>query len=217
MSAMRSLLGSWCCLCWPIPTTLHLPSDARSAAGCPWLWSHVILARVCRSSTDAILAHVGRTTSTTRSAYLRDDPEKCSGAHPRPLYGCLGDRCRSGIQEVKGKPICIVDFTAIQNSVAARFIICEGQSNTQVEAIARSVEEFTEKMHERVPLDEAGFEGRSMGACWIMLMWSSTSFHKDWRVHYGLEELWADAPQQVLPDLEDAQARSGRFSGILIN
>jgi ribosome-associated protein len=110
----------------------------------------------------------------------------------------------AGIQEVKGSRICIVDFSAIQNSVAARFIICEGQSNTQVEAIARSVEEFTEKMYDESPWMKQGLRGGQ----WALLDYADVVvhiFHKDWRVHYGLEELWADAPQQVLPDVEDAR------------
>lgn len=109
----------------------------------------------------------------------------------------------AGIQEVKGHKICIVDFSTIQNSVAARFIICEGQSNTQVEAIARSVEEFTEKEHGESAWTKQGLRGGQ----WALLDYADVVvhiFHKDWRGHYGLEELWADAPQQFLPDLEDA-------------
>ena len=109
-----------------------------------------------------------------------------------------------GIQEVKGKGICVVDFSTIENSVAARFIICEGQSNTQVEAIARSVEEFTEKRHGESPWTKQGLRSGQ----WALLDYADVVvhiFHKDWRGHYGLEELWADAPQQVLPDPEDAR------------
>ena len=61
-----------------------------------------------------------------------------------------------GIQEVKGQKICLVDFSTLPNSVAARFVICEAQSNTQVEAIARSVEEFTEKQYDESPWTKQG-------------------------------------------------------------
>lgn len=104
-----------------------------------------------------------------------------------------------GIQEVKGGKICLVDFSAMPNSVAARFVICEGQSNTQVEAIARSVEAFTEKQHEESPWSKQGLRGGQ----WALLDYSDVVvhvFHKDWRAHYGLEELWADAAQQFVPD-----------------
>ena len=130
----------------------------------------------------------------------RNAPERTQG----PSTDALVTSVVAGIQEVKGSRICIVDFSAIQNSVAARFIICEGQSNTQVEAIARSVEEFTEKMHDESPWMKQGLRGGQ----WALLDYADVVvhiFHKDWRVHYGLEELWADAPQQVLPDVEDAR------------
>ncbi|MCH1576410.1 MAG: RsfS/YbeB/iojap family protein, partial [Flavobacteriales bacterium] len=85
----------------------------------------------------------------------RNAPERTQG----PSTDVLVTSVVAGIQEVKGSRICIVDFSAIQNSVAARFIICEGQSNTQVEAIARSVEEFTEKMHDESPWMKQGLRG----------------------------------------------------------
>ena len=122
-------------------------------------------------------------------------PERTDG----PSTDALVTTVVEGIQEVKGKGICIVDFQPIQNSVAARFIICEGQSNTQVEAIARSVEEFTEKVHGESPWMKQGLRGGQ----WALLDYADVVvhiFHKDWRGHYGLEELWADAPQQMLPD-----------------
>lgn len=109
-----------------------------------------------------------------------------------------------GIQEVKGQSICIIDFSSVQNSVAARFVICEGQSNTQVEAIARSVEEFTEKAHDESPWAKQGLRGGQ----WALLDYADVVvhiFHKDWRGHYGLEELWADAPQQRLPGVGGVQ------------
>ena len=127
-------------------------------------------------------------------------PERTDG----PSTDALVTTVVEGIQEVKGKGICIVDFQSIQNSVAARFIICEGQSNTQVEAIARSVEEFTEKRHGESPWTKQGLRGGQ----WALLDYADVVvhiLHKDWRGYYGLEEQWADAPQQVLPDPEDAR------------
>ena len=130
----------------------------------------------------------------------RNAPERVDGVPTDALVTAVVE----GIQEVKGKGICVVDFSTIENSVAARFIICEGQSNTQVEAIARSVEAFTEKRHGESPWTKQGLRGGQ----WALLDYADVVvhiFHKDWRGHYGLEELWADAPQQVLPDPEDAR------------
>jgi ribosome-associated protein len=134
----------------------------------------------------------------TYATVPREAPDRTGG----PSTDALVTAIVQGIQEVKGKDICIVDFGTIQNSVAARFIICEGQSNTQVEAIARSVEEFTEKAHDESPWTKQGLRGGQ----WALLDYSDVVvhiFHKDWRGHYSLEELWADAQQQRLPDPED--------------
>jgi len=143
-----------------------------------------------------------RTYATTH----RNAPERTSGPSTDDLVTSVVE----GIQEVKGQSICIIDFTTLPNSVAARFIICEGQSNTQVEAIARSVEEFTEKRHDESPWAKQGLRGGQ----WALLDYADVVvhiFHKDWRGHYGLEELWADAPQQAIPDLEDGRPNPEDF------
>ena len=44
------------------------------------------------------------------------------------------------IQDVKGEDIKIFDLSGIENSVAETFIICSGNSNTQVSAIAGTIE-----------------------------------------------------------------------------
>ena len=44
------------------------------------------------------------------------------------------------IQDTKGEDIKILDLTKIENSVADYFVICSGNSNTQVSSIAGNVE-----------------------------------------------------------------------------
>ena len=44
------------------------------------------------------------------------------------------------IQDIKGEDIKILDLTKIENSVAEYFVICSGNFNTQVSAIAGYVE-----------------------------------------------------------------------------
>ena len=125
----------------------------------------------------------------------RDGRERNSGPSTDELVTSVVE----GIQEVKGEKICLVDFSSLPNSVAARFVICEAQSNTQVEAIARSVEEFTEKQHDESPWTKQGLRSGQ----WALLDYADVVvhvFHKDWRGHYGLEELWADAEQTHIPD-----------------
>jgi ribosome-associated protein len=127
----------------------------------------------------------------------REGRERTEG----PTTDVLVTSIVEGIQEVKGQKICLVDFSTLPNSVASRFVICEAQSNTQVEAIARSVEEFTEKQHDESPWTKQGLRSGQ----WALLDYADVVvhiFHKDWRGHYGLEELWADAEQTHIPDPE---------------
>ena len=51
----------------------------------------------------------------------------------------LVETIKEGIQEKKGQDIVIADLTEIDGSIAKYFIICQGGSPTQVEAIAGSV------------------------------------------------------------------------------
>lgn len=70
------------------------------------------------------------------------------------------DTIVEGIQEKKGHGIVIADMSGIDGAVAHYFIICEGNSPTQVEAIAGEVSDrCREKLHEKpqhcVGLEEA--------------------------------------------------------------
>ena len=56
-----------------------------------------------------------------------------------------------GIEEVKGHDIKILDLRNIEAAIADYFIVCTGTSTTQVEAIARSAENFTRKQLDERP------------------------------------------------------------------
>ena len=97
-----------------------------------------------------------------------------------------------GIQEKKGNEIVSLDLRNIKNTVSDYFIICHGNSSTQVEAIARSVEEQIYKTIGENPWHREGFEN----AEWILLDYITVVVHifqADQRRFYGLEKLWADA------------------------
>ena len=57
----------------------------------------------------------------------------------------LVETIKEGIQEKKGQDIVIADLTEIDGSIAKYFIICQGGSPTQVEAIAGSVGDIVRK------------------------------------------------------------------------
>lgn len=96
-----------------------------------------------------------------------------------------------GIKEKRGKDILSIDLRGLENSFCRYFIICHGDSNTQVNAIANWVEHtIEEKLNEKVWHKE-GFENAS----WILLDYVDIIVHvfqKESRDFYNLEGLWAD-------------------------
>jgi len=97
-----------------------------------------------------------------------------------------------GILKKKGKDPVSLDLSALENSVCKYFIICHGDSNTQVEAIAESViETVREETGEKVWHKE-GLET----ATWVLLDYADVVVHifqNEYRNLYKLEDLWADA------------------------
>jgi ribosome-associated protein len=97
-----------------------------------------------------------------------------------------------GLQEVKGHGITVLDLREITHAVAAWFVIAHGTSRTQVDALARSVEDLTRKRLNERPW---GKQGLGNGE-WAILDYSDVVvhvFHEEARTRYALEELWGDA------------------------
>lgn len=97
-----------------------------------------------------------------------------------------------GILKKKGKGAISLDLTEIENSVCKYFIICHGDSNTQVEALTDSVLEVV-----REETGEKAWHKEGLNtATWVLLDYSDVVVHifqKEYRDFYKLEELWADA------------------------
>ena len=55
----------------------------------------------------------------------------------------LIEKITEGIQEKKGKNIVIADLTNIDDTICKYFVICQGNSPSQVIAIVDSIKEFT--------------------------------------------------------------------------
>lgn len=85
-------------------------------------------------------------------------------------------------------------------SFADYFIVCSGQSNRQVQAIASGIGTLMKK-EGVLPL---GKEGETDGT-WILLDYQDVIlhvFHDPIRYHYNLEGFWADAPRVAFGDGE---------------
>jgi len=97
-----------------------------------------------------------------------------------------------GIEDVKGNDIDILDLRAIDNTVCDYFVICNGNSNTQVNAIANSVQKVVSKELKDKPWHVEGSEN----AEWILMDYVSIVVHvfqKQIREYYNIESLWGDA------------------------
>ena len=104
------------------------------------------------------------------------------------------------IQEKKGGNISILDLTSIDNTIASYFIVCDGSSSVHVDAIADSVEQYVKEHTTEKPFH---IEGRR-NAQWILLDYLDVIVHvfqQPVREFYNLEELWADAEREDIPDL----------------
>ncbi|TYA59688.1 ribosome silencing factor [Formosa maritima] len=103
----------------------------------------------------------------------------------------------SGIEDVKGKDINILDLRDIENTVCDYFIICEGTSNTQVNAIVNSIQKKVSKELKDKPWHIEGEDN----AEWVLMDYVNVVVHvfqKHIRVYYDIESLWGDAKTTIV-------------------
>ncbi len=104
----------------------------------------------------------------------------------------LTEKIIDAIQDVKGEDITILDLSHIENAVAEKFIICSGNSNTQVSAIAGSIEKKVRNELKERPWHVEGTEN----SMWVLVDYVTVVVHifqKHIREFYDIEELWGDA------------------------
>ncbi len=102
-----------------------------------------------------------------------------------------------GIEEVKGLDINLLDLREIENTVCDYFIICNGTSNTHVNAIVNSVQKSVSKASKDKPWH---IEGRENGE-WVLLDYVNVVLHvfqPQAREFYDIEGLWGDAKMTVV-------------------
>ncbi|MEY4522695.1 MAG: ribosome silencing factor [Bacteroidota bacterium] len=112
----------------------------------------------------------------------------------------LCDAIVEGMQDNKAKNIVVLDLREISSAVCDFFVICSGESSTQVDGIGSSVTKYTRKELKEKPWH---IEGKTNSE-WILLDYVSVVahiFYKDARPFYDLEDLWSDAKRTNIPDL----------------
>jgi len=97
-----------------------------------------------------------------------------------------------GIEEVKGLDINILDLREIDNTVCDYFVLCNGTSNTHVNAIVNSIQKTVSKAIHDKPWHVEGSEN----AEWVLMDYVNVVIHvfqKHAREYYDIEGLWGDA------------------------
>ena len=83
----------------------------------------------------------------------------------------LIEKIKEGIQEKKGKNIIIADLTNIEDTICKYFVICQGNSPSQVGAIVDSIKEFTRKGADSKPFAVDGLRN----AEWVAMDYAETN------------------------------------------
>lgn len=113
----------------------------------------------------------------------------------------LIEKITAGIQEKKGKNIVVADLTGIGDTICKYFVICQGNSPSQVTAIVDSIREYVRKEVQEKPVGIDGLRN----AAWVAMDYCDVLVHvflPEVRKFYDLEHLWADAKLTQIPDLD---------------
>lgn len=109
----------------------------------------------------------------------------------------LADIIIEAIKEKKGNEIVVLNLKNVPNAVSDYFIVCSGDSSTQVAAIANSIDDTVKKTLNENPWHKEGFQN----AEWILMDYVTVVVHifqPEARNFYRIEKLWSDAEIKVI-------------------
>lgn len=110
----------------------------------------------------------------------------------------LLDSIVNGIQEKKGKNITTIDLKGIPGAICDYFVICEGNTPTQVSAIAESIEHVVKTNIQESPIR---VQGQQL-AEWVGVDYGDIIVHifiPELRAYYNIDNLWSDAQSVKIP------------------
>ena len=113
----------------------------------------------------------------------------------------LVDTITKGIQEKKGQRIVVANLQGIEGAISNYFVICQGNSPSQVEAITESVSDMAREQLGEKPSTVVGLEN----AQWVAMDYGDVLVHifvPDMREFYDLEHLWDDAELTHIEDID---------------
>ncbi len=111
------------------------------------------------------------------------------------------DNITKGIQEKKGYDIVQADMTQMEGAICRYFVICQGNSPTQVEAISDSINDVVRENTGEKPVKVVGLPQ----AQWVAMDYTDIIVHiflPETRTFYNLEALWEDANLTRIPNLD---------------
>jgi ribosome-associated protein len=104
------------------------------------------------------------------------------------------------LKEKKAKQIVTIDLQKVGTAICDYFVICHGDSTTQVSALSDAV---IRKMKKELHTGAHHVEGTN-NSLWVLLDYSDIVVHvflNEKRDFYRLEELWADGKMEKIEDV----------------
>jgi len=118
--------------------------------------------------------------------------ESQSTSAAQATFDNLNDLIIDAIQDIKGQNIVKLDLTKLDDASADYFIVCQGESTTQVNAIAENIAKRAKDELQMPASHKEGMEGSK----WVLIDFFVTIvhvFYPETRAFYDIEDLWSDA------------------------
>ena len=122
--------------------------------------------------------------------------KKKETTYSETLCNCIVE----GMQENKAKDIVVIDLRGLSSAVCDFFVICSGESSTQVDGITNAITRFTRKSMKEKPWHTEGQRNSE----WVLLDYVDVVahvFYKEARSFYEIEDLWADGIRTDIPNI----------------
>ena len=113
----------------------------------------------------------------------------------------LVNRIITAAQDKKAKNIVTVDMTGMIGAICQYFVICEGNTPSQVSAITDHILDYLKKEPKERPISVEGLKESR----WVGIDYGTVIVHifiPELREFYNIENLWEDAVLENIPDLD---------------
>src|SRR6056300_602546 len=94
-------------------------------------------------------------------------------AKPESTEDTLISTIITGIENVKGLEVIILDLRDIENTVCGYFVVCSGSSNTHVNAIVSAIQKTVSKELKEKPYHTEGSENSE----WVLIDYVNIVVH----------------------------------------